>query len=199
MKVSKLDSPVQIAQKDDAVNEMGKCDIPNKAGSSGLLEYPSHQKISMYNPKTITSCNLDSKFLDVANNSTSDSDSEEEEPPTCHCARDRAHPQAKTLSPLKRHLEKRNENKNQQECNVAMLRDELQIINEKLSKAKSASTGGGNVCGNCHLRLGHTAKKCAIEKCVDVFDCGLEKFHPGQINHNKMRQEIHKEEAKLQS
>ena len=103
------------------------------------------------------------------------------------------------LSPLERYMKKLNENKREQELKVANLKDELRTVDDKLQQAKcNNDRGQGNVCGNCHMKLGHTAKKCMLDTCSNVYDCGIEKFHPRQTKKSKLRQEIQKEESKLQ-
>ena len=44
------------------------------------------------------------------------------------------------------------------------------------------------------LSFAPTQKKCALERCTDVFSCGQEKQHPGQINRRKMDQAISRQE-----
>ena len=66
---------------------------------------------------------------------------------------------------------------------------------ERIESARAAA-GDANVktCGNCHLRLGHSQKKCTLQKCTDVFSCGLEKRHPGQLNRRRLDQETSKQQ-----
>ncbi len=47
----------------------------------------------------------------------------------------------------------------------------------KLLRVKS-NPSDGNMCRNCHMRLGHTARNCEYDKCISVFRCGEEKLHP---------------------
>ena len=68
---------------------------------------------------------------------------------------------------------------------------------ETLERIESARATAGDAdvktCGNCHLRLGHSQKKCTLPKCTDVFSCGLEKRHPGQFNKRRLDQETSKQ------
>ena len=45
----------------------------------------------------------------------------------------------------------------------------------------------GNMCINCHLQLGHTARNCEFDKCQSVFKCGKEKLHAGEIDRRGTR------------
>ena len=86
-------------------------------------------------------------------------------------------------------------NLNKQTAKLEQLRQEKEEVTQKLEAASSvASDKKTIVCGNCHLRLGHTKKKCALERCTDEFLCGQEKQHPGQINRWKMDQAISRQE-----
>ena len=66
---------------------------------------------------------------------------------------------------------------------------------ERIESARAAA-GAADVktCGNCHLRLGHSQKKCTLQKCTDVFSCRLEKRHPGQLNRRGLDQETSKQQ-----
>ena len=37
-------------------------------------------------------------------------------------------------------------------------------------------------------------KKCTLEQCTDVFNCGHEKRHPGEVNKRRLDQDIIKQE-----
>ena len=102
-------------------------------------------------------------------------------------------------SPLERYASKLENDVKAQSQKVAYLKDELKDIDDRISSAKSSQLPGNlTVCGNCHLKLGHTARNCTLETCSDVFDCGFEKFHTRQVNRSKLNQEIKKEETALQ-
>ena len=103
------------------------------------------------------------------------------------------------LSPLQRYISKLEDNVANQKRKVSLLKNSLYTVDEKIKQVKSITQiGSGQMCGNCHLRLGHTARNCSLDKCTDVFSCGFEKYHPNQINRSKLNQEIKKEETSLQ-
>ena len=80
----------------------------------------------------------------------------------------------------------------------AKLEDQKSKRNEIIQKLEAARLLAGEpdakVCGNCHLCLGHTQKKCTFKQCTDVFNCGQEKRHPGKINKRRLDQDITKQE-----
>ena len=73
----------------------------------------------------------------------------------------------------------------------------------KINDAKSLNVGKGSLCHNCHLRAGHTARNCTLERCQTVYSCGQDKFHPGEVaKRRELEQSIHKlekEKAQLSS
>jgi hypothetical protein len=86
-------------------------------------------------------------------------------------------------------------NVNKQKAKLEQLRQQREEIVQKLEAASLAAGDTKTIlCGNCHLRLGHTQKKCNLERCNDVFSCGQEKHHPGQANRRKLDQTISKQE-----
>ncbi len=102
-------------------------------------------------------------------------------------------------SPLQRYINKLEANMINQMRKVSLLQSNLNDVNEKLGQLKSIhDRGKGQVCSNCHLRLGHTARNCVLDKCTDVFSCGFEKFHHNQVNRSKLNQELKKEETALE-
>ena len=86
--------------------------------------------------------------------------------------------------------------KNEQESVIRQLRDKIEDIETKLERVKSDPLDG-NICRNCHLRLGHTARNCELDKCSSVFKCGLEKNHPGELKLKEMRLQLKKNESKF--
>ena len=101
----------------------------------------------------------------------------------------------KSTSAVGRYIEIALINLNKQTAKLEHLRQEKEEVTRKLEAASSvAGDKKTNVCGNCHQRLGHTQKKCALERCTDVFSCGQEKQHPGQIDRQKMSQAISRQE-----
>ena len=96
---------------------------------------------------------------------------------------------------MERYIEIALINLNKQTAKLKQLRQEKEEVTQKLEAASSVAGDKKTiVCGNCHLRLGHTQKKCALERCTDAFSCGQEKQHPGQINRRKMDQAISRQE-----
>lgn len=94
-------------------------------------------------------------------------------------------------SPLEKYLQKAEKNLETQAAKLEMQLIERDEIYEKLHAANLAAGDTKNsVCGNCHLRLGHTQKTCTLDRCTDVFFCGQEKRHTGQINKKRLDQEI---------
>ena len=69
-------------------------------------------------------------------------------------------------------------------------------VQRKLLRVKS-NPFEGNMCRNCHMRLGHTARNCGYEKCSSVFRCGEEKHHPGEIDSRGTRLTIQKLKADI--
>lgn len=63
---------------------------------------------------------------------------------------------------------------------------------DKLSRVRTCNAQEGNMCRNCHLRLGHTARSCTYGKCVSVYSCGEEKFHPSETKTKQLRSTINK-------
>lgn len=94
-------------------------------------------------------------------------------------------------SPLERYLEKAEKDLEMQTVKLQIQLNEREEINNKLHAANlAAGDPNTSVCGNCHLRLGHTQKTCGLERCTDVFFCGQEKRHVGQVNKKRLDQEI---------
>ena len=196
LKVSQLDSPVlnPLPKSKHAavkVNEENG-DNPKMEPSSPIFDKSQRRRPML----TAARSKLSSRFLDGIDDEDEDDDEEyydrldstQDIPAT-----------VTSLSPLERYMKKLEENKRDQELKVANLKDELRTVDEKLQQAKSKHEFvQGNVCGNCHMRLGHSAKKCELDQCMNVYHCGIEKFHPRQTNRSKLRQEIQKEETKLQ-
>jgi hypothetical protein len=205
LKVSQLDSPVldplpksKHAAKinEDDVDKNPNTELPDPIFNESQRRPPMH---------TAARSKLSSKFIGVTEDQFEDEEAEERYYDTYY---DRLEPtqtvpvpaQGVTgLSPLERYMKTLNNNKKEQELKVANLRDELMTVDKNLLQAKSNNEYvQGNVCGNCHLKLGHTAKKCVLDKCTNVYNCGIEKYHPRQTNRSKLRQELQKEESKLQ-
>ena len=79
---------------------------------------------------------------------------------------------------------------------LAELHEKENDIEKRINLVK-ASPSSGNICSNCHARLGHTARKCTMPKCTSVFNCREEKYHVGEINTREIRSQIRKHEMEL--
>ena len=100
-----------------------------------------------------------------------------------------------TTSALEKYVSNARKNANIAKTKLEQLRHEQDEILQKLEAARIAGgDADSKICGNCHLRLGHTQKKCTLEKCLDVFSCGQEKRHPGQFNRRRLDQDISRQE-----
>ena len=79
---------------------------------------------------------------------------------------------------------------------IAKLQEKENDIEKRINRVKSNPLSG-NICRNCHARLGHTTRTCATGKCASVFKCGEEKYHVGKINTWEIRSQIRKHEMEL--
>ena len=61
----------------------------------------------------------------------------------------------------------------------------------KIQRVKS-DPADASMCRNCHMRVGHTARKCEYNRCSSVLSCGEEKLHPGEIDSRGTRCSIKK-------
>jgi hypothetical protein len=104
---------------------------------------------------------------------------------------------ADELTPTQRYIIKSEEKIEQKRSVIHSLREKLQETESKLDRVKS-NPRDGNVCRNCHLRLGHTSRSCDYGKCTSVFKCGMEKFHPGENNVKDLRNQLKKHERELE-
>ena len=99
-------------------------------------------------------------------------------------------------TPLERYIIKTEERIEQKRSQIQQLREKVHETEMKLERVKS-DPRDGNICRNCHLRLGHSARTCVYGKCSSVFKCGEEKFHPGELNVKEMRCEIKRHQSEL--
>ena len=83
-------------------------------------------------------------------------------------------------TPLARYMIKTEERIEQRRSQIQQLREKVHETEMKLERVKS-DPRDGNICRNCHLRLGHSARTCVYGKCSS------EKFHPGELNVKEMR------------
>ena len=213
LKVSELDSPMGIAthvvkkaQSDSDVlqikpqEQTSNVDRPKNPSISRLVvvddDFDSNVAISKTkagekkNMEILprqhkASRSLDSHFYKVSDNLANQDEFDETVNPN--------------PSPLQRYISKLEENVENQRRKVSLIQNNLYSVDVKLEQAKSKNqVGKGQMCGNCHSRLGHTARNCSLDKCTDIFSCGIEKFHQNQINRSKLNQELKREESSLQ-
>lgn len=112
--------------------------------------------------------------------------------------------QEQCSTPFERYMKKAESDIDRKKSELRKLELEEKEISRKLRKVQSHPSDG-NMCRNCHLRLGHTARNCTYGKCMSIFNCGEEKLHPGELNNrgrriaiNKLKSEILKMEKETQ-
>ena len=112
--------------------------------------------------------------------------------------------QEQCSTPFERYIKKAESDVEKKKSELRKLEVEEKEISRRLLKVQSRPSDG-NMCRNCHLRLGHTARNCSYGKCMSVFNCGEEKLHPGELNNrgrriaiNKLTSEILKMERETQ-
>ena len=69
------------------------------------------------------------------------------------------------LLPLQRYTKKQQETARVIEKNLIKKREEVAHCKERIRQASIQNLGNSSVCGNCHLKLGHTKKKCVFSPC----------------------------------
>ena len=99
-------------------------------------------------------------------------------------------------TPLERYISKTEDQIDKKQETIERLQNKENEILAKLERVKS-DPRDGNICRNCHLRLGHSARTCQFGRCASVFKCGEEKFHSGEINMKELRTQIKKNESEL--
>ena len=99
-------------------------------------------------------------------------------------------------TPLERYISKTEEQIDKKQETIERLQNKENEIIAKLERVKS-DPRDGNICRNCHLHLGHSARTCQFGRCTSVFKCGEEKFHSGEINMKELRTQIKKNESEL--
>jgi hypothetical protein len=100
-----------------------------------------------------------------------------------------------SMSAVEKYVFKAKKNVESQKAKLEEQKGKRNEIIQKLETARLvAGEPNSNVCGNCHLRLGHSQKKCTLEQCMNVFNCGQEKRHPGEVNKRQLDQDITKQE-----
>ena len=94
-------------------------------------------------------------------------------------------------SPYLRYVKKMKDDIEAKKSELYELENKEPEVQRKLQRVKS-DPSDGNLCRNCHMRLGHTARLCEYERCSSVFSCGEEKFHHGEIDSRGTRNSIKK-------
>ena len=145
-------------------------------------DQPDSCSISSHSSETPARTRLDKEFLRC--DSEEDTDNTDSE-------------YADELTPTQRYIMKSEEKIKQKQSVITSLQEKLKETESKLDRVKS-NPHGGNVCRNCHLRLGHTSRSCDYGKCTSVFKCGMEKFHPGEHNAKDLRSQLKKHERELE-
>ena len=110
------------------------------------------------------------------------------------CAPTKSQHNTNQQTPLERFLSKTEEQINKKQEIIERLQNKENEILAKLEKVKS-DPRDGNICRNCHLRLGDSARTCQFGRCTSVFKCGEEKYHSGEINMKELRNQILKNES----
>ena len=105
-------------------------------------------------------------------------------------------PLCEEKTPLERYIMKSEERIEQKRLVIQQLREKIHETEVKLERVRS-DPREGNVCRNCHLRLGHSVCTCEYGKCPSVFMCGEEKFHCGELNIKGMRNQIKRHQIEL--
>ena len=170
--ISELDSPLP----NEPVDKKRKIDTTKRKNVAlgGLqprsLKYQNVNKTSSSNSKPCPNAN--------DNENTSSSEDDES-----------------SMTAVERYVYKAKKNVGSQKAKLEDQKDKRNEIIEKLEAARLlAGEPNAKVCGNCHLCLGHTQKKSTLKQCTDVFNCGQEKRHPGEVNERRLDQEITKQE-----
>lgn len=99
-------------------------------------------------------------------------------------------------TPFQRYMKKAESDIERKKSELRKLEQEEKEISRKLFNVQSHPSDG-NMCRNCHFRLGHTARNCTYGKCRSIFNCGEEKLHPGVLNNRGRRTAINKLKSEI--
>ena len=79
--------------------------------------------------------------------------------------------------------------------------DIIERLQNRENEILKSDPRDGNICRNCHLRLGHSARTCHFGPCTSVFKCGEEKYHSGENNNysNITYMSVHRDGAALRA
>ena len=98
--------------------------------------------------------------------------------------------------PLERHAKRYQQIVERISEQLSSKNKELGELDNKLSNASSQNAGHLSVCGNCHLKTGHTRKACQFSPCRSAFSCGILAKHNDQ---KSLRASISKDVTSLQT
>ena len=99
-------------------------------------------------------------------------------------------------TPPERYIIKSKERIEQRRSVIQQLLEKVHETEVKLERVKSDHREG-NICRNCHLGLGYSARTCDYGKCFSVFLCRKEKFHPGELNIKEMCSQMKRHQSEL--
>ena len=143
-----------------------------------FLQFPSEAKSNTFQRRSVPA-----GFRSVTDDDDEDEASE--------------NPFDKVSTPFQRYVDKTQEQIRLKENSLRELQDKLADFNDRLKHLKARYGDAGKMCHNCHLRFNHTSRNCIFDSCTSLFDCGQEKFHPGEntakqytMSINKLKNEI---------
>ena len=89
---------------------------------------------------------------------------------------------SRVMLPLERYAKKQQKAVDDIQRQLQIKKRELLICENKINTAlqqNRAQVGNGNqvTCGNCHLKLGHTKKRCEYSPCKSAYSCGFTSKH----------------------
>ena len=77
------------------------------------------------------------------------------------------------MLPLDRYVKKQKDTVTDLQAKLKGKRDELLKLEARLQVAERQNAGALSVCGNCHLKLGHTRRSCSFSPCNSAYSCGV--------------------------
>lgn len=84
------------------------------------------------------------------------------------------------MLPLERYAKKQQETVRNIEQQLEKKRRENSQLRDRLDRASAQNQGNLSTCGNCHLKIGHTKKKCEYSPCRSAYSCGMLAKHGGE-------------------
>jgi hypothetical protein len=104
------------------------------------------------------------------------------------------------LTPVQRLFRKRDADIKNTRDNVQEKKTELQCLDDAIARAKRQNCGNRMMCGNCHLRTGHTRRNCTFDSCNSARSCGdIDKHCDEKARRRKLTSEIASLETHLKS